>query len=318
MAIALKKQKYAFLRLLIPSTDLHDVCRVLADHAFSPKSEPQTPSEKALRPFHDGADSPYTHSLQHLRTVCMAADVQPTKANWNVQLPADWHSETRRIYDTYRELEKSKSVLLEQKEVCLSGKQQLALFGDLPVDLQDIAECTFVHIRFGHMPKACYARLNALYDDNPNIAFFPSFFDETEVFGLYFTPRNIAEQIDAVFASLLFEPLEIPSLSGNVESVETQLTKSMDIVQDALSRLQQRETYFFEMEREKLRTLYAALTTADKLFALESYALSNTSVCILAGLLPQKNEAVARAAIQKISPGCRVEETVVRVRPETA
>ena len=285
----MRKRKFAVLRLLIASEEMDAVCRALKQYGFRPQFDTETPTSA----YHgmekkSGGDSPYTHTLSHLRFVLDVAGKPLPEADIHAALPEDWHEKAEALYKTCRTLQKEKTQLQEQEDACRQGQKKLELFGDLTVDMQDIAECTFIRVRFGHMPAESYERMRALYADNPYVEFFPSFSDGGEIFGMYFAPRDMAQRIDAIFASLLFESLAIPSLSGNTAEIGTEFERSLHILETELSDVEQRLERFFAKEEETVRALYAALAGAESLFALKAYATCCKGSYILTGLLPEE------------------------------
>ena len=80
------------------------------------------------------------------------------------------------------------------------------------------------------MPKDCLKRLLEIHKDDPYIEFFKSYESETDCWGIYLVPRSDFERVDSVFASMLFEPINIPSASGEAEKVEEQIDKNIEIL----------------------------------------------------------------------------------------
>ncbi len=315
----MKKRKYAVLRLLIPEAEMDTACKVLKQCGFQPQFDSETPSSAypGMQKKNSG-ESPYAHALTHLRFILSTAGQALPEADVGAALPADWHETTETLYKTCRSLQKAKTQLLEQEEACLQGQKKLELFGDLSVDWQDIAECTFIRVRFGHMPAESYDRLQSLYADDPYVKFFPSFTDGGEIYGIYFAPRNMAERIDAIFASLLFESLAIPSLSGNTAEVGMEFARSMDILKTELSDIEQKLERFFAKELEIVRALYAALSGAELLFALKAYATFCRGSYILTGLLPEERLRDLHAALESSKQVYVIQKGCVKQRFATA
>lgn len=315
----MKKQKYAVLRLLIASGEMETACRALKRLGFQPQPDTETPVS-AYRGIEkqNGVESPYAHALSHLRFVLDTAKQTLPESDIESSLPENWREKTEELYKTCRSLQNAKTQLQEQVDACLQGQKKLELFGDLSVDLQDIAECAFIRVRFGHMPKESYDRLRTLYAENPYVEFFPSFSEGGEIYGMYFAPRNMADKIDAIFASLLFESLAIPSLSGSTAEVGTEFARSMDILKTELSDVEQQQGRFFEKERETACSLYAALAGAESLFALKSYALYCKGAYILTGLLPEERMQDLHAALENSKRVYVIQKGCVKQRFATA
>ena len=70
--------------------------------------------------------------------------------------------------------------------------------------MEDLLGFKFTAIRFGKLPKASYAKLEE-YLQELEAFFFKGSEDKDYVWGVYFTPRTLAEKVDRIFSSLYFE-----------------------------------------------------------------------------------------------------------------
>ena len=314
----MRKKKFAVLRLLADASEIDAACRALLQCGFCPQFDSETPAASYGAERGDGGENPYAAARSRLQFVLHTAGQAPLPADMFADLPGDWREKTDALYRTCRALQTEKTQLQEQAEACVQGQKKLELFGDLPVDLQDVAECAFIRVRFGHLPAESYRRMQALYGDDPYVEFFPSFFDRDEIYGMYFAPRDRAERIDAIFASMLFEPIAIPSLSGRTAQIGVEFERSLQILETELADVGRRLDAFFAREKETACALYAALAGAETLLALRAYATRCKDAYILTGLLPADR---LQALLDALAP-CRsvyvVQTGSVRQRPATA
>ncbi len=315
----MKKRKFAVLRLLAGAAEIDAVCRALQQYAFQPQYDSETPTSAFLgAEKKSGGESPYGTALSHLRFVLDVAGEPVPQDDSYAEPPEDWAQTADALYRACRSLQTEKTQLQEQAEACVQGQKKLELFGDLPVDLQDVAECAFIRVRFGHMPAESYRRMQAVYADDPYVEFFPSFFDRDEIYGMYFAPRDQAEKIDTIFAALLFESLIIPSLSGSTAEIGAEFERSLQILETELADLNRRMDAFFAKERETARALYAALAGAETLFGLRSHATRCKDAYILTGLIPAEHVSDLQTALRPCKNVYVVKKGCVRQRVATA
>lgn len=70
-------------------------------------------------------------------------------------------------------------------------------------------------------------KLKTVFKDNPYVMFYPCSEDKTDYWGAYFAPSDKVNEIDGIFAFLLFEPFEVPGAAGTVEEVIEQIKRAL-------------------------------------------------------------------------------------------
>lgn len=198
------------------------------------------------------------------------------------------------------ELFEAQNALLEQKTACESGIEKYEHFKGMDIDLDQIAQCKYVKIRFGHMPKASVEKLNTVFKENPYAVFHCCSADETDYWGAYFAPVNMVNELDSIFAFLLFEPFEVPGAAGTVDEVLTEFRHSIDIIGTQIAEITARMQALWHDEREHCNRIYSNLVYQNTLYQLRSYALHNDGRFMLVGFVPASDEKKFRAAIEKI------------------
>ena len=118
------------------------------------------------------------------------------------------------------------------------------------------------------MPKDCLKRLLEIHKDDPYIEFFKSYESETDCWGIYLVPRSDFERVDSVFASMLFEPINIPSASGEAEKVEEQIDKNIEILNRQILEAEALEEYYFKLHFEFCNSLYHTLVNESEKFEI--------------------------------------------------
>lgn len=192
------------------------------------------------------------------------------------------------------------NALLEQKAVCESGIEKYEHFKGMDIDLDQIAQCKYIKIRFGHMPKASFDKLNTVFKDNPYAVFHRCSADETDYWGAYFAPVNMVNELDSIFAFLLFEPFEVPGAAGTVDEVLTEFQHSIDIIGSQIEEITARLQKLWTDEQEHCDRIYSNLVYQNTLYALRSFVLHNDDRFMLVGFVPASEEKKFKAAVSEI------------------
>ena len=109
-----------------------------------------------------------------------------------------------------------------------SDMEQLEDMKGVDADISRLEAMEFIDYRFGRMPKGAYKTLNT-YLKGLDVIFIKTSENEKEVWGLYFTPKEKTGEVEEIFASMYFQPIEIPkNLKGSPEEMRRQLMDNMD------------------------------------------------------------------------------------------
>lgn len=189
------------------------------------------------------------------------------------------------------------NALLEQKAVCESGIEKYEHFKGMDIDLDQIAQCKYIKIRFGHMPKSSFEKLNTVFRDNPYAVFHRCSEDSTDYWGAYFAPVNMVNELDSIFAFLLFEPFEVPGAAGTVDEVLTEFRHSIDIIGSQIDEITARIQALWKKERASCDRIYSNLVYQNTLYTLRSFVLHNDDRFMLVGFVPASEEEKFKAAV---------------------
>ncbi|MFA9380969.1 MAG: V-type ATP synthase subunit I, partial [Acetanaerobacterium sp.] len=80
---------------------------------------------------------------------------------------------------------------------------------DINTPIRRLLDCTFLTARFGRLPREGYEKLR--YYDERLFLFYITEQDDDYYWGIYFTPVTSVREADAVFTSLYFERLRLPT-----------------------------------------------------------------------------------------------------------
>lgn len=189
-----------------------EVCEKLCEsECFHPEQAAKHISaEMGFIPFTD--ENPYAAQLSELTELASSVGITPELVELKkmTQLSEEDKEYIRSVKKKIADYNEKINSLNEQKAVCEAGIKSYEHFKGLDVDLDDIAECEFIKVRFGHLPKESYKRLNTVYKDNPYVFFYPCSEDKTDYWGAYFAPVDKLDEIDGIFAFLFSSPLRCP------------------------------------------------------------------------------------------------------------
>ncbi len=219
-----------------------------------------------------------------------------------------------------------KSSLEEQKRLCLEAIEKYSHFQSLDVDFGAINECEFVKPRFGHMPKSSYERLAKMglvkkdgeanpssvkadisyeerklseyHEKHPYVAFFPCSFSADECWGVYFAPKDKQDEVDGLFASLMFEKIIGNHVTGKIDEILDGLRDNVDVVNSSIEALDADFTNQMKNEAEHFNRYYTKLAFDCAKETTKSYALHNDEYVYLVGWV-RKNQT--REFVDRIS-----------------
>lgn len=190
------------------------------------------------------------------------------------------------LYSKAEEISERKKALIAQKLSCEEGITKFSHFTELSESLDDITNLEFVKVRFGHMPRESAKKLPALFEKNPYFYFAPCGADKTDYWGVYFAPKNHIDEVDGLFAMLLFEPFEIPNAAGTAENVVAALKSNLKFVDDELAELQKESDKIWEDETEYCDRVYSKIHVLDRLEQLKAFSVHNGHYFMLVGWIP--------------------------------
>lgn len=199
-------------------------------------------------------------------------------------------SQLNALYKKAEEISDKKQALILQKSACEEGITKFSHFKELEVNLDDITALQYVKVRFGHMPRESANRLPELFNKCPYFYFVPCSADKTDFWGVYFAPKNHIDEVDGIFAMLLFEAFDIPSAAGTVQSIIKELQNSLSIIEEQLNELEAEKETIWNSDPQFYDTVYSKVYFMNRIEELKAYSVHNGHYFMLVGWVPQ-NEA---------------------------
>lgn len=192
------------------------------------------------------------------------------------------------------------SSLTDQKQKCEEALVKFSHFKGLNVNLDQIAELEFVEARFGHLPIESVSKISAIFRECPYFYFYPCSKDKTDYWCVYFAPKNRSDEVDKIFATLLFQPFEIPGAAGTVDSVLKELETNIQIIGEQLKELNLENEHDINEIKKFCDILYSKLVVMEDSQQLKAYTIHNDHYFMLAGWVPKSDEKEFLARIEKI------------------
>ena len=126
-------------------------------------------------------------------------------------------------------------------------------FHSMDFPLSSLLHFQFVSCHFGRIEKTYYEKLKKYIYDDLDTVFCKCDDDGQYVWGIYFSPRSQMDKIDAVYASMHFEQMEIPdNYPGTVKEAYEALTRKLKDIQTDLEEIRAGGTRRLEELREEI------------------------------------------------------------------
>lgn len=237
-------------------------------------------------------ENPYTPTLSAVRELAQqfSIDLEAGKPQKGTVIDDKTKEYIDSLGARVRDAVEQNNALNEQIEECREAIEKYKHFTGLGVPLEDVFACKFISIRFGHLPKDSYLKLNKGYGDNPYILFVPASVDEKGYWGCYFSPRDKEEDVDKIFAALHFDRLHIPSAVGTTQEIVDSLEENIRIIETQKRELNEQVNEIWRKEGDRIRALYSKLQQLSTVFELRRYAVAHDNSCFFTGWIPAKGE----------------------------
>lgn len=116
----------------------------------------------------------------------------------------------RGIQGEIGDLREKKEELAVRRRKLSESLAKIEPFQDLHYSIHKLLEFHYVKYRFGRIPKEYFEKFDKYVYDTLDTIFYKCRCDEQYVWGVYFVPVHMADQVDAVYASMHFEHIFLP------------------------------------------------------------------------------------------------------------
>lgn len=246
--------------------------------------------------------NPYADMLQKVEEFAHNAkfDIAPVRHLKHTPTDEEIRAFVDRINSDVGETAAGRKDLIEQRQACERGIEQLKHFTNFDTDLDEVFNCQYIKVRFGHLPKDSYEKLLNMQEDNPYIFFVPCSVDAFDYWGMYFAPREKIAEVDQVFQNLYFNRLHIPGAAGTAREGLEQLQKNNELLEEILEKINGQLDEYWEENRERFIEVYTRLTYLKAVYDLRKYAAVKGRYFFFAGWVPAKRARIFEARAKKI------------------
>lgn len=169
--------------------------------------------------------------------------------------------------------------------------EQLLLMGDISERLEDIFNLEFMKVRFGRLSRDAYDKLNT-YLSELDALFVKGREDGRYVYGIYVTPRLVAENVDNVFASLNFERIRISEKACDIPSVAAEKIGEENMeLEKKKNELKNQMAEFLKTNEHRILSVYGFYKRKYELFKIRTLSVRTSENFYMSGWTTDK-EAV--------------------------
>ncbi len=247
-------------------------------------------------------DNPYTAHVQKMEELYqLVGESAPEVSGEPARDIVEGDRDTiQQVAQQLSDLQEQKAALEKEKQELEEKKAQFSHFTGLDMPFDEIIKGEYIKVRFGFLPKASYARMMVAYAENPHVLFVTCSEDKGGYWGLYFTPRQNADEIDGIFATLFFERLHLPEATGTPESIVKQLAGEIEEKQKAIADTERQITQGWENSKATCCEIYQPRKWPKEACELRQYAAYRDNYFFLVGWVPAAKAAAFAEKVKAI------------------
>ena len=159
------------------------------------------------------------------------------------------------LLDRVEPMRKEYDAIHERLEAIAMFKENVSLFENVDVDLNQIRDMKYFTARFGRLEKSARVRLKNSYENLLAIVFHTGTFEDEEVYMIVY-PNEVADEIDRVLKSL--HGIDVPVMEnamGTAKETLTKLEKEETDLYTRLSELDEERKTLYRDDRDKVREI---------------------------------------------------------------
>ncbi|MBQ6570575.1 MAG: ATPase [Clostridia bacterium] len=246
-------------------------------------------------------ENPYTQLIARFGELTAQTKFSPVESGVKDYSIEEINRYASHLSDKLASLQAQRRELSAELDDKLSLADRLGHFKGLDLDLKEIFDCKYIKVRFGRLPKESLDKMKQ-YNDNPYIIYFPCTNDGQYVWGVYFSPLDNQADVDRVFASLYFERMMLPEVSGTPEQAAASLEKEAEEIKARLESIGAEIDKVWEQEGEQCSSVVSYLGRRSAAFDLRRYVASFKDSFVAAGWIPAAREDEIKRSLESL-PG---------------
>lgn len=229
---------------------------------------------------------------------------------------------TRKLSDSVYSLSQKKSELESELAEYEEKLKNVHYFIGLDYDTEKILHFKYVNFRFGSMPKEYYEKFITFVYDSIDTIFYKAREIDDKVWGVYFVPDAISEQIDAIYSSMHFERFFLPDeYHGTPEFAGAKLKEKIEELKTSIHAIDEKIVKTLEDSHEDFLLANQVLFRFNKVFDVRKYAAATRDnrkdkkvFYIICGWLTQKDaERLAKELENEPNTFCIVERDMSKI-----
>ena len=251
---------------------------------------------KELHPFTD--TNPYKNVLsisQELKEYFKNVDFKS-----NRQMSIEEAEElTKTLYDKVNAFSQKKSDFEAELAKYEEKLKNVQYFIGLDYDTEKILHFKYVNFRFGSMPKEYYEKFMTFIYDSIDTIFYKAREIDDRVWGVYFVPEAISDQIDAIYSSMHFERFFLPEgYEGTPAAASKHLEEKIQSINNEIASVDSKIVKTLEDRRDDFLLANHVLNRFNRVFDVRKYAAATREnrsdkrvFYIICGWLTEKDAA---------------------------
>lgn len=150
-------------------------------------------------------------------------------------------------------IDNKRAEVQQELEKVKALKTVIEPFKVIGANIYQLKDFQYIHARFGKIVKEHYRKLEHYLLENDNSIFYKCDSDMEYVWGVYFVPAVIASKVDAMYASMHFERVELPAeCEGNPTEVYINTEKKRKKLERKLEKLDEAIQNVLEVYKESM------------------------------------------------------------------
>ena len=165
--------------------------------------------------------------------------------------------------------------------------ERLSHFVGLSLNMREISELEYTSVRFGRMPRTCFARFGER-DREDKLFAFKCTEDRGFTYCVVFSPKSYSKEMDRILSVLHFERIFVPRLEATIESQHETLMEDIAKTEKTIADAKAEADRLWQEAGSEISSVYAAIKEEASYADLQRYAASYDKKFILAGWVPEK------------------------------
>lgn len=246
-------------------------------------------------------ENPCTEILDKLSTVSANLKYTPCKTDAlydrTIEEASDYLSEMEERTSALADLRNELTAEVADYTQTLA---QINHFVGINANIEDLFADGEIKIRIGKLPIDSYPKLKYYSSDS---MLFEILDEDAEYYwGIYFAPSSKKKDVDAIFDSMYFEPMNIPPyLFGPADKAVEGMKSLIQTTNEEIDRIEEKLSAITDGEKSSLDAIYSRFSYESEIYALRKNAVTYNDNFFVFGYAPKKRANEIIELTSKIS-----------------